>query len=143
MRIFNLRQRQITIHSRVPPGQYSTHKEHIPEKKISAIEKGPEWILEKVRSIGPHAEAWTRAMFKNRNLQGLKPSLGLLALRKRHPLESIDTACRKALTVEAFRLQDIRKMLKQKAEQPEFSFIEKHPLIRDVDEYGAFAEWQS
>jgi hypothetical protein len=69
--------------------------------------------------------------------------MGLLALRKRHPLESIDTACRKALTVEAFRLQDIRKMLKQKAEQPEFSFIEKHPLIRDVDEYGAFAEWQS
>ena len=143
VRIFNLRQRQITIHSRVAPGQYSTHKEHIPEKKISAIERGPEWILEQVRTIGPHAEAWTRAMFKNRNLQGLKPSLGLLALRKRHPLESIDTACRKALTVEAFRLQDIRKMLKQKAEQPEFNFIEKHPLIRDVDEYGAFAEWQS
>ena len=143
VRIFNLTQKQIAIHPRVAKGQYSTHRGHIPEKKISAIERGPEWILEKIRSIGPHAEAWTRAMFKNRNIQGLKPSMGLLALKKRHSLEAIDTACRKALTVEAFKLQDIRKMLKQPAEQPEFSFMEKHPLIRDVDEYKPYAQWQS
>ncbi len=143
VRIFNLRQRQITIHSRVAPGQYSTHKEHIPEKKISAIERGPEWILSQVKNIGPYAEAWTRAMFKNRKQQGLRPSLGLLSLRKKHNPSAIDTACAKALTIEAFTLHDIKSMLKQKAEQPVFSFMEKHPLIRDVNEYGAFTEWQS
>ncbi len=143
VRVFNLRQHQLTIHAKVPPGQYSTHKEHIPKEKMSAIEKGPEWILSQIKNIGPYAEAWARAMFKNRRQQGFRPSLGLLALRKKHNTAAIDSACAKALTIEAFTLHDIKNMLKLKAEQPEFSFMETHPLIRDVNEYGAFAEWQS
>lgn len=142
VRIFNQRQRQITIHARVAPGQFSTHKDHIPEEKISAVERGPEWLLAKARDIGPNAEAWIRAMLKNRKLEGIRPSLGLFSLRKKHSSRTIDIACAKALTVEAFRLHDIKNMLKLKAEQPEFSFMEKHPLIRDVVEYGAFAKWQ-
>lgn len=136
VRIFNLRQRQIAIHAKVEPGKYSTNKGHIPEKKISAVERGPEWILGKVREIGPSAEAWTRAMLKNRGVRGLRPSVGLLALRKKHAVELIDTACGKALTVEAFRLRDVRAMLTAELEQPEFTFMEKHPLIRDIAEYA-------
>jgi len=67
---------------------------------------------------------------------GLRASVGLLALRKKHAVESIDAACGKALTVEAFRLRDVRSMLTAEWEQPEFTFMEKHPLIRDIEEYA-------
>lgn len=143
VRVFNQRQRQIAIHTRTNPGKFSTNKDHIPEEKISAVERGPEWLLEKARDIGPNAEAWIRAMLKNRGLQGIRPSLGLFSLRKKHSSNALDTACAKALTVEAFRLNDVKKMLKLKAVQPELNFMKKHPLIRDVNEYGTFAEWQS
>lgn len=143
VRIFNLRQEQLAIHTKAAKGKYMTNNGHIPAEKISAIEKGPEWLLSQIRNIGPYAEAWTRAMFKNRKQQGLRPSLGLLSLRKKHCAKAIDTACAKALTIEVFTLHDIKKMLKLEANQPEFSFMEAHPLIRDVNEYGAFVKWQS
>jgi transposase len=143
VRIFNLRQQQLAIHAKTSKREYITDRAHIPAEKLSAIEKGPEWILNQIKSIGPYAEAWTRAMFKNRKQQGIRPSLGLLSLRKKHRSKEIDTACEKALTIEAFTLHDIKKMLKLNADQPEFGFMEKHPLIRDVNEYGAYAEWQS
>ena len=141
VRIFNLRHEQIAVHAKVDPGRFSTHEGHLSEKKISALEKGPEWIVSQARKIGSHAEAWVRALLKNRKQYGLRPSIGLLSLRRKYRIREIDAACEKALKAEAFRLKDVKNMIKTKVEQPEFSFMEEHPLIRNVAEYGEFAVW--
>ncbi len=141
IRIFNLRHKQITVHAKVDPGKFSTHEGHISEKKISSLEKGPDWMISQARQIGVHAEGWVRAVLKNRKQYGVRPSVGLLSLRRKYRVSEIDAACEKALKAEAFRLKDVKNMIKTKVEQPEFSFMEEHPLIRNVAEYGEFAVW--
>ncbi|NOY75200.1 MAG: IS21 family transposase [Kiritimatiellaeota bacterium] len=143
VRVFDSKLRQIAIHAKVERGRFATDGSHIPPEKISALEKGPAWILSRVGSrIGPSAEAWTRALFKNRKQYGLRPALGLFSLLKGRSASAVDEACGKALGAEAFRLSDVRAMLKSDASQPEFEFMEEHPLIRNVGEYGRFAPWK-
>lgn len=136
VRIFNMRFKQITIHCRKLPGQFSTVEGHISQKKISAAERGPEWIMKRIAVIGPNAEAWAKAVLHNRNLQGIRPLLGLMQLSRKHKSVNIDEACSKALSSEAFRLDDVRNFIGSAAEQPEFIFMEKHPLIRPMEFYG-------
>ena len=89
------------------------------------------------------AEAWARALFKNRRQYGVRPALGLLSLLKANSASAVDEACAKALGIEAFTLSDVRAMLKSKTELPEFEFMEEHPLIRDVGEYARLAPWRT
>lgn len=142
VRVFNHKFEQVAIHARVAPGRFSTDWRHIPEKKIASIEKGPEWILSRAREIGPHVEAWVRATHKNRGLYGLRPSIGLLSLVKKHDPQEVDAACSRALAAGEFKLRAVKKMLGAESEQPEFEFMGKHPLIRDMGEYGRLASWE-
>ena len=45
-----------------------------------------------------------------------------------------------ALGRSAFRLADIRAELCRPEEQTAFTFMDKHPLIRDMDEYAAILD---
>ena len=66
VRIFNHRFEQIALHVRHEPGRFSTLGEHLAAEKINGIERGAEWLLLKVRGIGPHASDWAEAMLRAR-----------------------------------------------------------------------------
>ena len=137
VRVFNQRLEQIALHVRHEPGRFSTLGEHLVPEKISGIERGAAWLLSKVRGIGPQAHAWAEAMLVARGIEGLRVLQGLLALEKRYPLESLERACEIALTYGAYRLRTIRKLLTREAlpQQP-LPFLDEHPLIRPLDDYG-------
>jgi hypothetical protein len=62
----------------------------------------------------------------------------MLALEKRHPLETLEKACETALSYGAYRLRTIRKLLSRQAPPQEMlPFLEEHPIIRPLDDYGA------
>jgi hypothetical protein len=101
------------------------------------VERGTAWLLRRVRQIGPQADRWAQAMLQARGVQGIRVLVGLSSLAKDHPSDAIEEACEKALSHGAFRLRVIRELIKRGGgKQEQFEFIQKHPIIRDISEYG-------
>lgn len=141
VRIFNEQMQQIIIHARIEPGRFQTAPEHIHSRKISSVEKGTTWMLKRVELIGSSAEQWSKAMLAVRGIQGVRVLIGLMSLTHQHPADVIDNACKTALTHEAFRLRNIRQIIKHGGDkQQEFEFIDEHPIIRDLSDYGAIVK---
>lgn len=138
VRIFNHRFEQIALHGRSTPGKFSTLGEHLPPEKIGGVERGAAWLLDQAGEIGPQTHAWAEAMLDARGVQGLRVLQGLLALEKRYPLKTLEKACEIALSYGAYRLRTIRKLLaRQTPPQETLPFLEEHPIIRPLDDYGA------
>jgi len=141
VRIFDSKMEQITLHSKAQPGEWRTHPEHIHPNKISGIERGTTWLLRKVSVIGPHTDQWARAMLANRGIRGIRVLQGMLSLMNRHPYKCIEQACEIALSHHAFRLRTIREIIKRGgSKQGQFEFIDEHPIIRPLTDYGEFVK---
>ena len=137
VRVFNHRLEQIAVHAQREAGRFSTQSNHIDSKKISAVERGTTWLLKKAALIGPQADQWAQALVQERGIEGVRVLVGLLALAKTHPSGVIEEACEKALSHGAFRLRVIRELIKRGGgKQEQFEFIQEHPIIRDISEYG-------
>ena len=137
VRIFNQRLEQIAMHVQCQPGKFSTLGEHIVPEKISGLERGAAYLLNKVSLIGPQSHQWAEAMLAARGIEGTRVLLGLLALEKRYRPENLEKACEIALSYGAYRLRTIRKLLSRDAllQQP-LPFLDEHPIIRPLDDYG-------
>lgn len=137
VRIFDKNMRQITMHLKREPGRFSTRSEHIASEKIAYVERGTSWLLDKASLIGPHAQHWAESMVQERGIQGIRVLVGLMSLAKRHPDKSIEKACETAQTHGAYRLRTIRELIKRQApKQEQFEFMQEHPIIRSISEYG-------
>jgi len=63
--------------------------------------------------------------------------MGLVSLTNKHTDTAIDQACRVAQSHGAYRLRDVRNLLKRLSPpQEQFEFITEHPLIRSLADYG-------
>ena len=137
VRIFNHRFEQIALHVRREPGRFSTLGEHLAVEKISGIERGTEWLLAKVRIVGPRTTAWACAMLQARGIVGVRVLQGLLALVKRHPPDDLERACDVALSYDAFHLRSLRQLVqRQAAKQQSLPLLEEHAIIRPLTDYG-------
>jgi hypothetical protein len=137
VRIFNQRFEQIAMHVRREPGRFSTRGEHIAKEKISGLERGAGYLLAKVSIIGEHTRQWANAMVTARGIEGTRVLLGLLALTKKYPSESLEKACETALSHAAFQLRTLRQLLKRPGfKQEQLPFLDEHPIIRPLDDYA-------
>jgi transposase len=137
VRIFNGRMEQIAMHVRQEPGRFSTLPEHIHHQKKSSVERGAVWLLGRTRLLGEHTARWAENMLQTRGIEGVRVLQGLLALAKRHDTEAIERACQVAFSHGAWRLKTIRQLLQRDApEQETFDFLQEHPIIRSLSDYG-------
>ena len=137
VRIFDDQMRQIAEHIRVEPGRFSTNPQHISSRKISGIERGATWMLNKVSLVGPCSSRWAEAMLARRGIEGVRVLQGLMSMTYRHPADSVEKACDIAHSHGAYRLRDVRSLIeRQAARQEEFEFAKEHPIIRSLSEYG-------
>ncbi|HEX3655388.1 MAG TPA: IS21 family transposase [Pirellulales bacterium] len=137
VRIFNHRWEQVALHVRREPGRFSTLGEHLAPEKISGVERGAAYLLEKVSWVGPQTHQWAQAMLTARGIEGTRVLQGLLSLTKRHSHETLEKACQTALSHGAYRLRTLRKLLeRQDASQIPLPFLEEHPIIRPLDDYA-------
>jgi hypothetical protein len=111
VRVFNIKMESIAVHVQVEPGTFQTQEQHIHSKKISQVEKGTVWLLQRIALLGTHAEQWARQMLEVRGIPGVRVLVGLLSLTHRHSGDQIDRACEIALTHGAVRLKTIRELL--------------------------------
>ncbi len=139
VRIFNDRLEQIAVHVKHEPGRFSTQSQHIGGPKISGVERGAAWLLGQVRRLGPHSLRWAEAMIQARGVEGVRVLQGLLNLAHRYPCDAIERACDVALSYGAYRLRTIRNLLDRAApRQEQLPFLDEHPVIRQLSEYGQF-----
>jgi len=137
VRIYNQRWEQIALHTRHEPGKFATDPAHIHDHKRSLIERGADWLLDRARLLGPQAGLCAEQMFAQRGPQGLRVLHGLLAMAEKHPVAQLERACQLALAHGAWRLRDLRELLARTTPPPQalFTFLETHPLIRDLSAY--------
>jgi transposase len=136
VRIYNLRLEPIALHARAEPGKFSTDAAHIHSHKRALIERGADWLLDRARLIGKNTGTWAEAMFRTRGPQSIRVLQGLLALAEKQPAAQLERVCDQALEHGAWRLRDLRALLERAPAQQQLSFLEKHPLIRDLEAYG-------
>ena len=83
--------------------------------------------------------AGAEAMLKLRGVAGVRVLQGLLHLARKNPGETLAKACSIAHGHAEYRLRTLRALLKrQEAKQPLFEFMDEHPLIRPLADYGRF-----
>jgi hypothetical protein len=136
VRIFDLRFNLIATHVRVEPGRFSTQDAHLASEKISRVEKGADYLVGRAARIGRQTGLWARAVMEERGIQGIRVVNGLLSLTSRHSADRMESACEQAISHGLFRLRAIRELLALPSRQENFEFMETHPLIRDLNEYG-------
>ena len=139
VRIFDERMKSIAVHVKHEPGRFSTQSQHIAGPKINGVERGAAWLLGKVRRIGPQSLRWAEAVIANRGVEGVRVLQGLLNLAQRHPSEALEQACDVASSHGSHHLRTIRSLLKRPAAKQEpLPFLNEHPLIRNLSDYGQF-----
>ncbi len=138
VRVFNDRLAQIAVHARHEQGRFSTQARHIAREKISGLERGAKWLLQKVRLIGPQSSAWSEAMLTARGIEGTRVLLGLIALTKKHSSDVLEQACKTALSHGEFRLRALRALIVRQPQlvQAALPFLNEHPLIRPLEDYA-------
>jgi transposase len=137
VRIFNKQLQQIAIHAQREPGRFATEDRHIVAEKRHGLERGTAWWLRKARCIGADTGQWAEAMLQQRGIPGVRVLMGLVSLTNKHTDTAIDQACRVAQSHGAYRLRDVRNLLKRLSPpQEQFEFITEHPLIRSLADYG-------
>jgi transposase len=141
VQVFDLRMQEITVHLRRPPGQFSTHPQHIAAEKISGVERGAAYLMNKASLIGPRSTRWAESMLQERGIQGVRVLQGLLSLTSRYRDQDIEQACEIAQSHGAYRLRVIRELIKRRgSKQDQFEFMDEHPIIRNLGEYQQFVQ---
>jgi hypothetical protein len=103
------------------------------------VERGASYLLGKVRQLGPHSLRWAQAALAEHGVRGMRIIQGLLSLCRKYDSASIEIACDKAWRSRAFRYRIVKSLLeRQSATQETMEFIDSHPVIRPMAEYGAF-----
>jgi hypothetical protein len=66
--------------------------------------------------------------------------MGLVNLTQKHSFKALNEACAKAHAQGTWRLRDVRTLLQNPGAPSQLNFLEDHPLIRDLSEYGVPSE---
>ena len=139
VRIFDEKMKSVAVHVRHEPGRFSTQSQHIAGPKISGVERGAAWLLGRVRLIGSSSARWAEAVIAGRGVEGVRVLQGLLNLARSHPSDALERACDVASSHGAYQLQTIRALLARSSPgQEPLPFLDEHPLIRNLSDYGQF-----
>lgn len=138
VRIYDDQMKPICSHATKSPGKFSTHPEHIASQKISDVERGIDWLLDKTEFIGPKSYAWALGCVSHRGIQAARVLRGLLTFTRKYRSGQLEAACEVAHANQCYRLQSIRKLIEHAdSKQQQFEFLDEHPLIRNLSEYGS------
>lgn len=141
VRIFNHRFEQVQMHAQTEKGVFNYSKETTSRGRSCGVMRSAAWLVQKAIKIGPHSGAWADAALAQRGVEAVRPLYGFLGLVRSYSATRIEKACSVALAEGRFHLRDIKTLLDvSAAEQETMPFLDSHPLIRDIAEYGQFLQ---
>ena len=133
--------KQIQVHRRLEPGKF-TNARGIGGGQGS-LQANLDYWLRRASELGPCCEGWARAVAQNRGIGGMRTLMGLVRLIDHHSFPAVNRACERALAKGTWRLRDVRALLEAKEIQTQIAFVDHHPLIRSLSEYGVFIRAQT
>jgi len=141
VRLFNDKMEQIEVHARSEKGKFNYSKNTTSRGRMCGVEHSAAWLIKRAIKIGPQCGAWANAVILNRGVEGIRPLHGLLGLPRQYTVTAIEKACERALSHGTYSLRDLRRLLEQPAREDSAPlFMDSHPMIRDMSEYGAMLE---
>jgi len=123
------------------PGRFTTQVAHMPKSHQAHLEWTPSRFKTWAKSIGPAVHEWVcRRLDSHQHAeQSYRSCLGLLSLTKSYPHERVDAACRRGLDAGAYRLSNIKNILKHKLDQQTLrhQHVDLLASIEDSNQRGA------
>jgi len=143
VRVFNPRWEPVVLHARLEPGRFTTCLGLGGGQ--GPLERQLDYWLGRCRALGAPCGAWAQRVLEHKGPIGLRSLMGLIGLSEAHAFKTLNEACARALEHGAWRLRDVRALLDQRPRpmQSHFEFAQRHPLIRDLAEYGLFIQTQT
>ena len=133
--------KQIQLHRRQEPGRFT--KPCGIGGGHASLQANLDYWVGRATNLGSSCALWARAVAKQRGVEAIRTLMGLVSLVDRHSFPAVNRACERASARGTLRLRDVRSLLEAKDDQPELSFAEHHPLIRNLSEYGLFIQTNS
>lgn len=137
VRVYNDRMEQIAIHAKAAPGRFQEIEQTTSRSRLMGVERSASWLVATALKVGPRCGAWAQAVLVNRGVEGIRPLCGLRQLVRKYTACELEKACGQALELGQFHLRDVRSLLDRPQAEETPGFLEAHPLIRDMTEYGA------
>ncbi len=135
LRVFNQKFEQIAVHGLALPGKFSTDAKHISDRKISSVERGAEYLVNKAFLIGSDAGSWAKEVINVRGIQGIRTLQGFISLASKHSSDVINKAGKQALTLGCYHLRPVRELCNRMESEETVEFQESHAVIRPMAEY--------
>jgi transposase len=137
VRVYNDRMEQIAIHAKAAPGRFQEIDQTTSRSRLMGVERSASWLVRDALKVGPRCGAWAQAVLTNRGVEGIRPLCGLRQLVRKHTAAELEKACGQALELGQFHLRELRARLAVPGTEEIPGFLETHPLIRNMTEYGA------
>ena len=107
--------KRVAAHARTSGNrQHSTHRNHMPAHHRFKADWTPERIRRQAAKIGPNTEAYVEVIMRERRHpeQGYRSCLGILRLAKTFGRDRLETACERAIEVNARSYSSLHSILK-------------------------------
>ena len=134
VRVYNQRMDLLATYTRQTPGTFAQ----------AAPGAAPRWtaqtadeLCQRAEQHGPACGEWAQRVRIERGVEAIRVLLGFLKLSKRVGRPMLEAACTQAAASNAWRLRDLRRYLEGQPPPQQLDFMQRHPLIRDLETYGA------
>jgi len=135
VRIFNLRMEPIAVHASLEPGRFTPREPGT--ENSPGVSQTAEYWCQRAGQIGPWCGEWAQRVHADRGIESIRALMGLWHLGRRVGRAPLERVCQQALDRGgALRLRDLRRLLEGRPEPEQLTFFDRHPLIRDLGEYG-------
>jgi len=145
VKVFNKEKNHLTLlafHRATNQGRFKTSKEHLPLKKTFTTITYTKHLIGRCSQIGESCENWAKQALDEREQRAFRPIQGILSLTKKYGSENVNTACKKAMTLNSFRYHTVKLLCEDYSEKdnPQMELIQNHELIRETAEYQKYLD---
>jgi transposase len=137
VRLYNLRMDLLATYTRQPPGTFAPVAPGVATRRSAQT---AEELCRRAEQVGPACGEWAQRVRIERGVEAIRVLLGFLKLSRRVGKPMLEAVCTQATANNAWRLRDLRRYLEGRPAPQQLNFMEQHPLIRDLGEYGALVD---
>jgi transposase len=117
VRLYNDQYELIATHERAAkPGEWHTHRDHLPPEKLPGLERNRPALLEQAAEVGPATLKLVAALLASPGLDQLHPMGRLLRLQEKYTPQRLEAACQRALDYNDLSYKTVKRILAQNLE---------------------------
>ncbi len=111
--------KRVASHSKDPQKRYSTQQEHMPKAHQEILGVTAEKLIEQAKKIGIKTKELIEHILDDRKYppQGYRSCLGIIRLAKNYPVNRLENACGRALSIGGYSYTSVANILKAGLDQ--------------------------